>query len=64
MSAAQRTYLYAVAVAAMPILVAYGLLTADTAPLWLALVGAVLSAVPPVVAIRHVTPDDDGDGGA
>ena len=44
MSAAQRTWLYTVAVALMPILVAYGLLTADTAPLWLALIGAALRA--------------------
>jgi hypothetical protein len=42
----------------MPILVSFGLLTEDRAPLFLALIGAVLSAVPPVVALRHVTPDE------
>ena len=64
MNAQTRTYVYAVAVAVMPILVAYGLLTPDKAPLWLALAGAILAAAPPVLAIRNITPDDDGTDGA
>lgn len=52
-----RTYIYAVAVAVMPILVAYGLLSAEQAPLWLALAAALLAIAPPVLAIRNVTPD-------
>ena len=58
MNATQRSALYAVAAAILPILVAYGLLDDSKAPLFLALVGAVLAAIPPVVAFRHVTPDD------
>ncbi len=65
MSATQRTYLYGVAIALVPILVSFGLLTEDRAPLVLSLVAAILSAVPPAVALRHVTPDDPSeDGGA
>lgn len=54
-----RTYIYAVAVAAMPILVAYGLLSADVAPLWLALAAALLAVAPPLLAVRNVTPDEE-----
>jgi hypothetical protein len=63
MSANQRSALYGVAAATLPILVAYGLLDDEAAPLWLALIGAVLAAIPPVVAFRNVTPDtpDGGD---
>lgn len=64
LDATTRTYIYAIAVAVMPILVAYGLLSAEQAPLWLALAAAILAAGPGVLAIRNVTPDDDGDGGA
>ena len=64
LNATTRTYIYAIATAVMPILVAYGLLTPDKAPLWLALAGAILAAAPPVLAIRNITPDDDGTDGA
>lgn len=57
LSAQTRTYIYGVAIAAMPILVAYGLLSADQAPQWLALAAALLAVVPPALAVRHVTPD-------
>jgi hypothetical protein len=57
-NANQRSALYAVAAALMPILVAYGLLSDAVAPLFLALFGAVLAAIPPVVAFRNVTPDE------
>ncbi len=57
LNAATRTWIYSVAVAAVPLLVGYGLVSADTAPLWLALIAAVLAAGPPLLAIRNVTPD-------
>jgi hypothetical protein len=62
-NANQRSALYAVAAAVLPILVSYGLLSDEKAPLFLALVGAVLAAIPPVVAFRNVTPDPEpGEG--
>lgn len=63
MSAAQRTALYAVAAAAVALLAAYRVITAEQAPLWLALATALLGVVAPVTAIRHVTPDDDPEDG-
>ena len=62
MNATQRTWLYGVATAIIPILVAYGLITTEHAPLWLALVAAVLAAVPSFTAIQHVTPDPGTPG--
>ena len=59
MTAARREWLYRVSAVALPLLVAYGLLDGDRAPLWLALVGAALAVPAPVVASRHVTPDED-----
>ena len=64
LNAATRAWIYGVAVALLPILVSFGLLTEDRAPLIVALLAAVLSAGPPALALRNVTPDDDGDGGA
>ncbi|OYO16296.1 hypothetical protein CGZ94_04975 [Enemella evansiae] len=65
---AARRWLYGIALAALPLLIVYGILTETTAPLWGALAGAILV---PGVAIAN-TPatdppprrgrDDDGDG--
>lgn len=41
-SPAARTYLYGIALAALPLLVYFGIVTEDDAPLWAALVGAIL----------------------
>lgn len=38
-----RAYLYRVSVGVLPLLVAYGVLSAEDAPLWLAAAGAVLN---------------------
>jgi hypothetical protein len=38
-----RAWLYRVSVAALPLLVAYGVVNAEDAPLWLAAAGAVLN---------------------
>lgn len=38
-----RAWLYRVATATIPLLIAYGTLSESTAPLWIALAGAILS---------------------
>lgn len=49
-SPAGRLWLYGIGVATLPILVAYGLLTPEQAPLWAALLLAALAIAPPAVA--------------
>lgn len=51
-----RMAMYAVAIAAAPIAVTYGWLTADVAPLLLGLLSAV-AAIPTIKAGRNITPD-------
>lgn len=38
-----RSWIYGIITAAIPLLTAYGILSAETAPLWLALAGALLA---------------------
>ncbi|EFM46477.1 phage holin [Mobiluncus mulieris] len=38
-----RTWIYGIITAAIPLLTAYGLISSETAPLWLALAGALLA---------------------
>lgn len=67
LNAQTRTYIYGIAIALVPILVSFGLLTEDRAPLFVALIAAVLAATPNVLAIRNITPDppaEDDDPGA
>jgi hypothetical protein len=45
-----------VSLAAIPLLVFYGLVSQDAAPLWIALIGAVVA---PTVALNHITPNVD-----
>ena len=66
MNANTRRAVYAVAVAVIGLMVARRLVTAEEAPLWLALVAALLTLPAPVTALTHVTPDvpvfaDTGD---
>jgi hypothetical protein len=56
MSRQARKYLYAAAVAATGLLVAYDVITAETAPLWLALAAAILGIAAPVTALANLTP--------
>lgn len=42
MSVKTRAYIYGICLAAMPLAVAYGLVTEDAAPLWVALLGSIL----------------------
>lgn len=51
-----RKYLYTAAVAAMALLVAYDVISPQSAPLWLALVTAVLGLAAPVTALANLTP--------
>ncbi len=51
-----RKWLYGVSLAAVPLLVAYGVLDEAAAPLWIALVASVLA---PTLALTHLTPEDD-----
>ena len=38
-----RKWLYGICLAAVPLLVLYGVISKDAAPLWIALIGAVVS---------------------
>lgn len=52
-----RKWVYTVSLALIPLLVFYGVISEDSAPLWIALIGAVVA---PVMALTHMTPVDDG----
>jgi hypothetical protein len=55
---AVRRWAYGVATAAVPLLVIYGVIESETAPLWAALAASVLGTG---TALAHV-PRDGGDG--
>ena len=57
MTAAGRRWIYSVSIAAVALLVAYGLVRAEQAPLWLSLAAAVLGLAGPATALGHITPD-------
>lgn len=50
-----RKWLYLSSLAVVPLLVFYGVITQDSAPLWIALLGAVVA---PGVALTHLSPAD------
>ena len=50
-----RKYIYIISLAVIPLLVAYGVIDEEVAPLWVALAGAVIA---PVVALTHLTPKE------
>jgi hypothetical protein len=54
MSREGRKWLYGIALTVVPLLVAYGVIAEDAAPLWVALVGSLLA---PTLALSHLTPD-------
>jgi hypothetical protein len=54
----RRVYLYSVAAVIVPLLIAYDALSADLAPLWLALAAAVLGIAAPATALANLTPED------
>jgi len=51
-----RKWIYGISLAGIPLLVAYGILDESMAPLWVALVGAIIA---PALAMANVTPDAD-----
>jgi hypothetical protein len=51
-----RKYLYGVAMAAMALLVAMDTIPGSQAPLWLAVVAAVLGLAAPATALANLTP--------
>lgn len=53
-----RKHVYLVCLAAVPLLVAYGAISADTAPLWVALAGAIVA---PSLALRNLSPEQADD---
>lgn len=54
--ATARKWLYGVLLAAVPILIIYGVLDSEAAPLWVALAGAILG---PGVALAHTPAPED-----
>ena len=58
LSAKTRTWVYGVAVAVAPLLVAYNVVSGDEAALWLNVVGAALLVGANGLAVANVTPDD------
>lgn len=58
MSRDGRKYIYLISVAVIPLLVFYGVISEDAAPLWIALVAAVVA---PMTALTHLTPEDSGE---
>jgi hypothetical protein len=55
----RRQYLYSIALVIVPLLIMYDVLDAQSAPLWLALVAAVLGVAAPVSALLNMSPDPD-----
>lgn len=51
-----RKSLYVVSLAVIPLLVFYGVITEDAAPLWAALIASVLA---PSMALAHMPPKDN-----
>lgn len=56
-----RKWIYTICLAAVPLLVLYGVIDEASAPLWVALIGAVVA---PTLALTHLTPkaEEDSDG--
>ena len=51
-----RKWLYLISLAVIPLLVFYGVITEDSVPLWVALVGSVLA---PTLALTHLSPPEE-----
>ena len=57
MSREGRKWLYGIAMTAVPLLVVYGVVSEEAAPLWVALAGSFLA---PTLALTHLSPVDSG----
>lgn len=51
-----RKWIYGICLAAVPLLVLYGVIDEAAAPLWVAFIGAVVA---PALALSHLTPKDE-----
>lgn len=51
-----RKWWYALAIPAVGLLVFYGVISQEAAPLWLAMIAAFLGVGSPVVALSHLSP--------
>lgn len=56
LSRENRKWIYAICLAAVPLLVLYGVIDEASAPLWVALIGAVVA---PSLALANLTPKDE-----
>lgn len=54
-----RKYVYGVALAVLPLLIAYGVLDKETAPLWIAVLGSIL--VPGLAYANTPAKEYEGD---
>lgn len=50
-----RKWVYKICLTIIPLLVFYGAISEQAAPLWIALVGSILA---PTMALTHMTPKD------
>lgn len=55
-----RKWIYAVCLAAVPLLVLYGVIDEAAAPLWIALIGAIVA---PSLALRNLPPKESKKSG-
>lgn len=52
-----RKWIYSILLAVVPLLVLYGVIDESAAPLWVALIGAIVA---PTLALSNLTPVDTG----
>jgi hypothetical protein len=50
-----RAWVYRVALAILPVLVVYGVISEDTIPMWVNVIGGLLSIVPPALASANTS---------
>jgi hypothetical protein len=55
MSREGRKYIYVISLTVIPLLVFYGVISEEAAPLWVALVAAVVA---PMTALTHLSPEE------
>ena len=54
----RRKWIYGICLAVVPLLVLYGVIDESSAPLWIALAGAIIA---PSLALANLTPDPEKD---
>lgn len=51
-----RKWIYGICLAVVPLLVLYGVIDEAAAPLWIAVIGAIVA---PTLALTHLTPKEE-----